>query len=149
MRVLDGDARAAEPMRAGIVDQPIRALRAAQVPVWMDKERLQVGVDFERRIEFMVKSHCSFFLSLISKATESNPARYVHEERRWAAERHTDGYVFYLPVIIDDTAQPKLEPAKFAKIHIDRLPGGAVTPSFANRLRALVEEYRVAGQPRA
>jgi hypothetical protein len=126
----------------------VRGLRAAQVPVWLDKERVRVGENYERSVESVIKSKCSFFLSVISKATESDPARYVHQERRLAAERQMDGYVFYIPVIVDDTVQPKLEPTKFSKIHFQRLPGGKLVQPFASRVRQLVEEYRVAGQPR-
>jgi hypothetical protein len=131
------------------VTQLVRGLRGAQIPVWVDKQRLQAGEDYERSLEFTVKNRCSFFLSVISRATERDPTRFVHRERRWAAQRHVDGFVFYVPVIIDDTAQPALEPEKFAKIHFDSLPGGVVTSAFATRLRRLVEEYRLAGQPRA
>ena len=133
----------------GSVARLVRGLRGAQIPVWVDQERLSAGENYERSLEFAVKSNCSFFLSVISQATEGNPARYVHRERRWAAQRHVEGFVFYVPVIIDDTAQPAAEPAEFARIQIERLPGGAVTGAFANRLSQLVEDYRAAGQPRA
>jgi TIR domain len=131
------------------VTQLVRGLRGAQIPVWVDKQRLQAGENYERSLEFTVKNVCSFFVSVISRATESDPTRFVHRERRWAAQRHVEGFVFYIPVIIDDTAQPAMEPEEFAKIHFDCLTGGAVTPAFATRLRRLVEEYRLAGQPRA
>jgi hypothetical protein len=131
------------------VTQLVRGLRGAQIPVWVDKQRLQAGENYERSLEFAVKNGCSFFLSVISRATEGDPTRFVHRERRWAAQRHVDGFVFYIPIVIDDTAQPTLEPEEFAKLHFDSLPGGVVTSAFATRLRRLVEEYRLAGQPRA
>ena len=98
--------------------------------------------------QFAIKSACSFFVSVISRVTESDPSRFVHTERRWAAQRHVDGFVYYIPVIIDDTKEPTLEPASFAKIHFDRLLGGSVTAAFTNKLRKWVEDHRVAGQPR-
>jgi hypothetical protein len=88
------------------------------------------------------------FLSVISRTTESNEARFVHTERRWAAQRHVDGFVYYIPVVIDDTEKPTLEPLEFAKIHFERLPRGIVTPDFANNLRRWVQEYRYSGQSR-
>jgi hypothetical protein len=88
-------------------------------------------------------------VSVISGATESDASRFVHIERSWAAQRHVDGFVYYIPIVIDDTEKPKLEPASFAKIHFDRLPNGIVTPAFANKLQKWVEEYRDSGQPRA
>lgn len=130
------------------VTQFVRSLRAAQIPVWIDKQRLRSGENYERRLEFAVKNGCSFFISLISKATESDPSRFVHRERKWAAQRHVDGFVFYLPVIIDDTKEPALEPPEFSKIHFDCFMGGRITSVFATQLRHWVEEYRLAGQPR-
>jgi hypothetical protein len=69
----------------------------------------------------------------------------VHTERRWAAQRHVDGFVDYIPIVIDDTEMPTLEPREFSKIHFERLPNGIVTPAFANKLQKWVEEYRYWG----
>lgn len=124
-------------------------LHQANVPVWLDKERLRVGQDYERSLEHAVRN-CSFFLSLVSTATEGDAARYVHRERAWAASRFQDGYVFYLPIIVDETpdAAVKLEPECFARIHRNRLPGGEANERFIQRLRSLVESYRASGSPR-
>ena len=108
-----------------------RGLMAAQVPVWMDKGRLSVGENYERSLEHAVKNDASFFISLISKATESNPDRYVHTERAWAAQRHVDGYVYYIPVLLEDLTKVEREPVEFIRIHRECLPGGRVTPAFA------------------
>jgi hypothetical protein len=126
----------------------VSGLRAAQIPVWVDKQRLHAGENYQRNLEFAVKSACSFFVSVISRATESDPTRFVHTERRWAAQRHVDGFVYYIPVIIDDTKEPTLEPANFTKIHFDRLLDGSPTAAFTNKLRKWVEDHRAAGQPR-
>lgn len=125
-----------------------RGLLAAQVPVWMDKGRLAAGENYDRRLEHAVKNDASFFISLISKATESDAARYVHQERAWAAQRHVDGFVFYVPVLIEDLPQVQREPPPFARLHRESLPGGRVTPAFAQRMQSLVEKYRASGQPR-
>jgi TIR domain len=130
------------------VETLVRGLAEAQIPVWVDRHRLRVGENYERSIELLVKITCSFFVSVISKATESDPSGFVHTERSWAAQRHVDGFVYYIPVVIDDTEEPKLEPASFAKIHFDRLPNGIVTPAFTDKLRKWVEDYRFIGRPR-
>jgi hypothetical protein len=127
----------------------IAGLQAGQIPVWVDKQRLRAGEDYERSLECAVRVECSFFLSLISQSTETDPTRYVHKERAWAAKRHFDGFVFYIPVIVDDIPQPKEEPPEFAKIHFARIPGGAPAPEFVKYLRTLVDEWRISGQPRA
>lgn len=125
-----------------------RGLMAAQVPVWMDKGRLSAGENFERSLEHAVKNDASYFISLISKATESNPDRYVHTERAWAAQRHVDGYVYYIPVLLEDLPKVEREPVAFTRIHSECLPGGRVTPAFAQRILRLVDSYRASGRPR-
>jgi hypothetical protein len=125
-------------------------LAAANVPVWLDKQRLQAGANYERNLEHAVREACSFFISLISRSTEADAARYVHKERAWAAGRYQDGFVFYLPVVIDGIPDSaiKLEPACFCKIHRERSPAGEPPEPFVQRVRQLVEKWRVDGRPR-
>ena len=125
-------------------------LAAANIPVWLDKERLHAGANYERNLEHAVRDSCSFFISLISANTEADVTRYVHKERAWAASRFQDGFVFYLPVVIDNTrsVDVKLEPACFTKIHRERFPGGAPTEEFIQRLRFYLETWRTSGRPR-
>lgn len=125
-----------------------RGLMTAQVPVWLDRGRLSAGESYERKLEHAVKNDASFFIALISKATESDRERFVHRERAWASQRHVDGFVYYIPVLIDELVTVEHEPPQFAGIHREFLPGGRVTPSFAQRIQRLVAEYRVSGQPR-
>ena len=66
----------------------------------------------------------------------------------WAAQRHVDGFAYYVPVLIKDLPRVEREPAVFSRFQRESLPGGKVTPAFAQRMRRLVEEYRVSGQPR-
>ncbi len=126
-----------------------QALASAGVPVWLDKQRLQPGENYERSLEHAIKDSASFFLSLISRATESDSSRYVHKERSWAAQKHIDGFVYYIPLIVDDLPDPnvKLEPGCFEKIHRERL-SPASFPAFVTRIRSYVEQYRDSGRPR-
>ncbi len=126
-----------------------RALETAGVPVWMDKIRLETGANYERSLQHEVKDACSFFVSLISKATEADPARYVHRERAWAAQRHVDGFVFYLPLVLDldEATPPRLEPECFRQSHQERW-SDATLGNFVRRVRELVDEFRSAGRPR-
>lgn len=131
-----------------------RALHAAGVPIWLDKGRLQAGENYEAALEAAVRIHSSFFISLISAETEADTdrVRYVHKERDWAAGRHVDGFIYYVPVAIfpePPTAwKPVSEPACFSKIHYHKLPGGVATPEFIRMIRQLVETYRLSGRPR-
>jgi TIR domain len=133
------------------VRELVRGLRAAQVPIWIDRQRLVAGANYRRSLEFEVKHQCSFFLSVISRASESDPNRFVHTERLWAAQRHVDGYVFYIPVVIDETLsqgwKPQLEPSVFSQIHFEHIPGGIVTAAFAIRLRRLIEDLEFTSRP--
>ena len=125
-------------------------LASANIPVWLDKERLRVGANYERNLEHAVRDACSFFISVISRSTEANAERYVYKERTWAASRFQEGFVFYIPVVIDETSDSaiKLEPGCFAKIHRQRAPGGDPAEAFIQRVRQLVETWRVSGRPR-
>ena len=129
-----------------------RSLDAVNLPVWLDKGRLKAGGNYESALEAAVRVHCSFFLSLISDATEADTdrQRFVHKERDWAATRHLDGYVFYIPVLLRPAGSPgpSAEPSCFAKIHYHQLPGGEPTREFVQSIRQLVETFRNSGRPR-
>lgn len=124
-----------------------QALAAAGVPVWFDKQRLKIGENFERSLEHAVKSEASFFLSLISQHTEKTPDRWVHKERAWAAQKHVDGFVFYVPLVIDATQEVRQEPGCFDKIDREWL-SDATLPTFVTRMRRLVDRFRDSGHPR-
>jgi hypothetical protein len=123
-----------------------QALASAGVRIWLDRQRLRVGDNYENTLEQAVKD-ASFFISLISQHTEENPDRYVHKERTWAAQRHVDGYVFYLPLIIDGTEGVAREPQCFTKREYERL-SDATLPGFVARARQLLELFDVSGRPR-
>ncbi len=128
-------------------------MKAAGIPVWLDRRNLQAGGDWEQSLKRAVKGRASLFLSLISPATENDPDRFVHEERRWAAEVHVPGDIFYIPVLIDagmieGKVTPQREPAIFAHLHRHPLPGGKLTPEFAALLQRYLRQYREHGEVR-
>lgn len=129
--------------------QVAQSLSFAGVPVWLDKQRLQPGENYERSLEYTIKDSASYFISLISHATEADPNRYVHQERRWAGQKHVDGFVFYIPAIIDNLrdSEVHLEPECFAKIHRERITGESL-PRFAHQIKSYVDQYRDSGRPR-
>jgi hypothetical protein len=124
------------------------ALKAAGIPVWLDSKRLNTGNDWKLALQRAIKNRASLFLSLISKATERDDGRAVHDERNWAAERQVQGSIFYIPIIIDDTETPRMEPAVFGYIHRHKLPGATLTPELAALLRRYLDEYREHGEVR-
>ena len=131
-----------------------RALHSAGIPIWLDKGRLQAGENYATTLEAAVRVHSSFFIALISAETEADTerTRYVHKERDWAAGRHVEGFIYYIPVAIFPEApsswKPAAEPECFSKIHYHKLPDGAATPDFVRHIRQLIETYRLSGRPR-
>lgn len=108
--------------------------------VWLDKERLEAGEDWENTLEKQVKKHCSVFISIISQNTEGE-AGYCHLERNWAEERHPkfgkEGK-FYVPVIIDGTKKSELRLEHCPKrANVLSLPGGVATEEFVKQMCAL------------
>ncbi len=121
--------------------QMVDRLRAKGCLVWLDDDRLVCGDHFENRLEDAVKRHSGFFISLISRTTESRAESYFHKERKWAAQRSLsihDTRAYYFPVVVDDAPAPlRHEPLEFNKIDFERAPGGQVSDAFAHRLAAL------------
>jgi hypothetical protein len=124
------DLAAVQKLKAG--------LDAAGVATWFDMERLESGDDYDRKIQRNI-ARCSYFIPVISAATERRHEAYFRREWSYALDRTrnmADGALFVLPVTIDDTnAAEALVPDRFKALHFTQLPGGAVTPEFAARLR--------------
>lgn len=89
--------------------------------VWMDKESLLGGDDFEIVIASAIES-CQFFLVILSKSSV-NKTGYVNKEIRKALDvldRHPEGRRFIVPVRLDDCS-PSYE--KLRKLnYIDLFP---------------------------
>ena len=128
----------------------VRGLQAAGCIVWYDRERLQAGQHWHNSLEDEVKKRCGLFLSVISRTTEATRESYYHLERNWAAaraERIAHDEEFYIPVVIDDSPLPAArEPRAFHQIQATQLPGGAITPAFAERLLGLQRKAMSAPQ---
>lgn len=124
-----------------------RALQMEGVKFWIDRRELQYGGNYDRALEHQVRRACSFFISVISGVTENQPDRYLHKERRWAASRHMDGYVFYLKLLVGLPAGYVVsgEPAEVHKVQRARLED---VEDFARRVKRLVEIRREGGWPR-
>lgn len=117
--------------------------------VWLDRDRLTAGDNFENQLEDAVRRNCGLFLSLITSTTESRLEGYFHKERRWAAERHkqfapTDSFCF--PLASEDAPRPpRREPRVFADLHVDIATGGEIPDGLCERLRTL-QQSRFAPQ---
>lgn len=117
------------------------AMDAAGLTTWFDLERLESGDDYDRKIRANI-ARCSFFVPVISAATQRRPEAYFRREWSDAVDRTrgmADGAVFILPVCIDDTTEAEaLVPELFRALHIARLPDGEPPPEFLQRLQHLL-----------
>jgi hypothetical protein len=118
--------------------QQIKAgLEAAGIVTWFDIDRLEVGDDYDRKIQRNI-ARCSYFIPVISAVTQRRLEGYFRREWSYALDRArnmADGALFILPVSLDATAaSDALVPDRFKALHFTQLPGGRVTPEFAQRL---------------
>ncbi|MET0281689.1 MAG: toll/interleukin-1 receptor domain-containing protein [Steroidobacteraceae bacterium] len=123
------DLAAVQQLKAG--------LEAAGVTVWFDMERLEVGDDYDRKIQRNI-ARCSYFIPVVSANTQRRLEAYFRREWSYAMDRvrnMADGALFILPVTIDGTdAGVAQVPDRFRALHFTKLEGGQVTPEFARRL---------------
>jgi hypothetical protein len=118
--------------------QQIKAgLESAGITTWFDIDRLEVGDDYDRKIQRNI-ARCSYFIPVASATTQRRLEGYFRREWSYAMDRvrnMADGALFILPVSIDATdAAHALVPDKFKALHFTHLPGGQVPPEFAQRL---------------
>src|SRR5882724_3211525 len=118
--------------------QQIKAgLESAGITTWFDIDRLEVGDDYDRKIQRNI-ARCSYFIPVVSATTQRRLEAYFRREWSYAMDRvrnMADGALFILPVSIDaTTAAEALVPDKFKALHFTHLPGGQVLPEFAQRL---------------
>ena len=118
--------------------QQIKAgLESAGITTWFDIDRLEVGDDYDRKIQRNI-ARCSYFIPVVSATTQRRLEGYFRREWSYAMDRvrnMADGALFILPVSIDaTTAAEALVPDKFKALHFTHLPGGHVLPEFAQRL---------------
>ncbi|MEO8977282.1 MAG: toll/interleukin-1 receptor domain-containing protein [Casimicrobiaceae bacterium] len=119
--------------------QRIKAcLDAAGITTWFDLDRLEGGDDYDRKIRRNI-ARCSYFMPVVSAATESRLEGYFRREWSYAIDRArniAEGALFILPVCIDGTQSATSHvPDKFKVLHITRLPGGDVPPEFVRHLQ--------------
>jgi hypothetical protein len=119
--------------------QQIKAgLEAAGITTWFDIDRLEVGDDYDRKIQSNI-ARCSYFIPVISATTQRRHEGYFRREWSYALDRvrnMADGALFILPITIDATpAADAVVPDRFKSLHFSQLPGGEVPAEFAQRLK--------------
>jgi len=131
------DLQAVQQIKAG--------LEAAGITTWFDMDRLEVGDDYDLKIKRNI-ARCSYFIPVVSAATQRRLEGYFRREWSYAIDRvrnMADGALFILPVTVDGTgAAEALVPDKFKTLHFTQLPGGIVPPDFARRLTDFMQARR-------
>ena len=121
-------------------------LEAARLDVWLDKERLAGGDEYESFIRSCIESS-SLFLPLISRHTLASPERrfyrleWKHAQR--VAQEVAESERFIVPVAIDETS-PDEEgiPAAFGRLHWERHPDGQLSRDFVDDLTGRFRRYQ-------
>ncbi len=63
-----------------------KALEKTGIDVWLDKDELKGGDEYERKIERYINT-CSLFIPLISVTTNSRPVGFFRKEWNWALRK--------------------------------------------------------------
>ncbi len=99
-------------------------LEAAGVTTWFDMDRLEAGDDYDRKIRQNI-ARCSYFIPVISAATQRRTEAYFRREWSYAIDRlrnMADGALFVLPVTIDGTTPGEaIVPDRFRALHFNSL----------------------------
>jgi hypothetical protein len=138
------DREAAERLCAGLSES---------ADVWLDREQLEAGADWDARIRQNIKE-CAVFVPLISRRASAQEARYFRREWMLAVNRLPEFFgldrAFIVPVAIDDVPNgaPGV-PGEFWSRQVERLPGGEVTDRFCRDISQIVRQFherRVTGR---
>ena len=118
------------------------ALRAAGIEVWFDQSELRGGDAWDAAIRRQIKT-CALIIPIISQNTQGRAEGYFRLEWKLAIDRShlmAQDRPFLIPVVIDDTQEgDERVPDKFREVQWTRLPNGATTPAFVDRMAKLLE----------
>lgn len=122
-----------------------QAFEAAHIDTWFDAQELEAGDDWALKIRRGIRD-CALFVPLVSTDTQAPESRRRYFWHEWnAADERARGMApgepFILPVGIDDLDPYRADvPERFARANWTRLPGGAPTPDFVERVLKLYRD---------
>jgi hypothetical protein len=126
-------------------------LAKAGLEVWLDEEELTGGEAWDAKIKQQIRS-CTYFMPIISAATESRREGYFRREWRLAVERNldmADDVTFLVPVVIDATSERTARvPERFLSVHWTQCPAGQENPALIAMAERLVVEFATGHRPR-
>ncbi len=109
--------------------------------MWFDQSELRGGDAWDHHIRNQIRD-CALFIPIISSHTQSRPEGYFRLEWDLAEQRShmiMRSKAFIVPVCIDQTSDVRAEvPDSFLKAQWTRLPEGATTPVFCERIVRLL-----------
>jgi TolB-like protein/Flp pilus assembly protein TadD len=118
-------------------------LRAAGIEVWFDKSELRGGDVWDQKIRRQLRD-CALVIAVISANTAARHEGYFRLEWDLADQRShmmARNRPFIIPVCLDDTPESAADvPESFHRVQWTRLPGGKVTPAFAEHLKHLLSD---------
>jgi tetratricopeptide (TPR) repeat protein len=116
-------------------------LRAAGLEVWFDQSELRGGDAWDGAIRRQIKT-CALFVPIISASVRERTEGYFRLEWKLAIDRShlmAAEKTFLLPVAIDDTSEvDSAVPERFREVQWTRLPGGAPSAAFVDRVARLL-----------
>lgn len=122
------------------------ALKAAGIEVWFDRNALRGGDEWDRKIRREIRD-CALFVPIISVNSEARHEGYFRLEWDLADQRShmiARGRPFLVPVGLDETrAEEAGVPDSFQRVQWTRLPGGATTLEFVERIGRLLSALPV------
>jgi adenylate cyclase len=117
------------------------ALRAGGIEVWFDQSELRGGDAWDHKIRQQIRD-CALFIPVISANTQARQEGYFRLEWRLADQRThlmARNKAFIVPVSIDGTPESSADmPESFASVQWTRLPSGATSPAFVDRILHLL-----------
>ncbi|NGZ97387.1 MAG: hypothetical protein CV089_14935 [Nitrospira sp. WS110] len=128
--------------------QALRNLGVTENEVWFDRDSIEPGQDYQRRIYDGIGS-CQYFLPLLSRSCNSRKEAFVFKEWERAEGRLPMNREFLFPIIVDTDFKPDLYTAPVIpnwrderKIHFAHAPDGIPDADLEKKLKRLVQESR-------
>jgi len=117
------------------------ALRTAGIEVFLDRSELRGGDAWDQKIRREIHD-CALFIPIISRHTQERLEGYFRHEWKLAVERThhmAEQKAFLVPVVVDSTGEREaIVPDFFRAVQWTRLPAGAVSAAFVERVQRLV-----------
>jgi hypothetical protein len=122
------------------------ALEKLSMDVWFDKDQLQGGDEFERKIQRYINT-CSIFMPLISGTTESRDDGFFRKEWNWALARLQEftgsDRQFVYPIVLDKLNPYEAKvPDGFKRFQFATMLGPGPDAQLVNHIHWLYQRAR-------